>query len=48
MAWAKTSRKGVYIQSERAFLFALNAGVAESPLKFDIVKKPYAICYHPE
>ncbi|KAM7357660.1 uncharacterized protein ACRADG_002930 isoform 1-T3 [Cochliomyia hominivorax] len=48
VAWAKTSRKGVYIHSERAFLFALNAGVAESPLKFDIVKKPYAICYHPD
>ncbi|KAI8123466.1 putative small nuclear ribonucleoprotein E [Lucilia cuprina] len=48
VAWAKTSRKGVYIHSERAFLFALNAGVSESPLKFDIVKKPYAICYHPD
>ncbi|XP_061393009.1 uncharacterized protein LOC133328457 [Musca vetustissima] len=48
VAWAKTSRKGVYIHSERAFLFALNPGGSEQPLKFDIVKKPYAICYHPD
>ncbi|KRJ97318.1 uncharacterized protein LOC6526889 isoform X2 [Drosophila yakuba] len=48
VAWAKTSRKGGYVQSERAFLFALNPANAEQPVKFDIVKKPYAICYHPD
>lgn len=45
VAWAKTSRKGGYIHSERAFLFALGN---ETPTKYDIIKKPYAICYHPE
>ncbi|XP_059608145.1 uncharacterized protein LOC132255985 [Phlebotomus argentipes] len=45
--WAKNSRKGGYIHSEKAFLFAL-AGGPEPPLKFGIVKKPYAICYHPD
>lgn len=45
--WAKTSRKGGYTHSERAFLFSLNNG-SEPPTKYDIIKKPYAICYHPE
>lgn len=48
VAWAKTSRKGGYVHSERAFLFSLNPANGEQPTKFDIVKKPYAICYHPE
>lgn len=48
VAWAKTSRKGGYLHSERAFLFILNPPNGEQPVKFDIVKKPYAICYHPE
>ncbi|XP_037899848.1 uncharacterized protein LOC119644376, partial [Glossina fuscipes] len=48
VAWSKTSRKGVYIHSERAFLFTLSNNISETPLKFDIVKKPYAICYHPD
>lgn len=47
VAWAKTNRKGGYIHSERSFLFALNRE-GEPPTKYDIVKKPYAICYHPE
>lgn len=47
VAWAKTNRKGGYIHSERSFLFALCTG-NEPPTKYDIVKKPYAICYHPE
>lgn len=47
VAFAKTSRKGGYIHSENAFLFTLNA-VNESPVKYDVVKKPYAIGYHPE
>lgn len=56
--WAKTSHKGGYIHSERAFLFALGgartassdgvAGGHQQPVKYDIVKKPYAICYHAE
>ena len=45
--WAKTSRKGGYIHSERSFLFSL-CSATEPPTKYDIVKKPYAICYHPE
>lgn len=47
VAWAKTNRKGGYIHSERSFLFAL-CTEGEPPTKYDIVKKPYAICYHPE
>lgn len=47
VAWAKTNRKGGYIHSERSFLFALCTG-NEPPTKYDIIKKPYAICYHPE
>ncbi|KAG4070335.1 hypothetical protein HA402_006477 [Bradysia odoriphaga] len=47
VAWSKTSRKGGYIHSDRAFLFALNNG-SDPPVKYDIIKKPYAICYHPE
>lgn len=45
--WAKTNRKGGYIHSERSFLFSL-CTEQESPTKYDIVKKPYAICYHAE
>lgn len=47
VAWAKTNRKGGYIHSENAFLFALNPN-NENPIKYDVYKKPYAICYHPE
>lgn len=47
VAWAKTNRKGGYIHSERSFLFALCTG-NQPPTKYDIIKKPYAICYHPE
>lgn len=45
--WAKTNRKGGYIHSDRSFLFSLSTEQVP-PTKFDIVKKPYAICYHPE
>ncbi|XP_037936572.1 uncharacterized protein LOC119670399 [Teleopsis dalmanni] len=48
VAWAKTNRKGGYIHSERAFLFALNPSGDDTPIKFEIIKKPYAICYHPD
>uniref|UniRef100_A0A182W3T6 Probable small nuclear ribonucleoprotein E n=1 Tax=Anopheles minimus TaxID=112268 RepID=A0A182W3T6_9DIPT len=47
VAFAKTNRKGGYLHSEKAFLFALNYN-NEQPTKFDIVKKPFAICYHPD
>lgn len=47
VAWAKTNRKGGYIHSDGSFLFALCTG-NEPPTKYDIIKKPYAICYHPE
>lgn len=47
VAWATTNLKGGYIHSERAFLFALCTNT-EPPTKYDIIKKPYAICYHPE
>lgn len=45
--WAKTNRKGGYIHSERSFLFTLYSE-QDPPTKYDVVKKPYAICYHPE
>lgn len=45
--WAKTNRKGGYIHSERSFLFTLYSE-QEPQTKYDIIKKPYAICYHPE
>lgn len=45
--WAKTNRKGGYIHSERSFLFSLY-NEQEAPTKYDIIKKPYAICYHAE
>lgn len=45
--WAKTNRKGGYIHSERSFLFTLY-NEQEQPTKYNIIKKPYAICYHPE
>jgi uncharacterized protein YjbI with pentapeptide repeats len=47
VAFTKTNRKGGYIQSERAFLFALSSPQSNFQIaKFDIVKKPYSICYH--
>lgn len=45
--WAKTNRKGGYIHSDRSFLFSLTTD-QEPPTKYDIIKKPYAICYHAE
>ncbi|XP_014281208.1 serine-enriched protein isoform X2 [Halyomorpha halys] len=46
--WGKTNAKGHYVQSDRAFLFTLANNKDIPPTKFDIVKKPFAICYHPE
>lgn len=48
VAWTPSLRTGTYIASEKAFLFTLNPNGTDAPLKFDIQKKPYAICYHPE
>jgi len=49
VAFTKTNRKGGYIQSERAFLFMLSSPQSNFQIaKFDIVKKPYSICYHKE
>ncbi|XP_077287613.1 uncharacterized protein LOC143912224 isoform X2 [Arctopsyche grandis] len=45
VAWHKTSHIGGYISSEKAFLFSLHGGT-DAPAKYNIVKKPYAICYH--
>ncbi|XP_075226146.1 serine-enriched protein [Lycorma delicatula] len=46
--WGKTNTKSHYIPSERAFLFTLTNNQDVAPTKYDIVKKPYAICYHPD
>ncbi|KAI5720081.1 hypothetical protein M8J77_001601 [Diaphorina citri] len=40
--------KGHYIPSEKAFLFTLCNGQGQAPTKFEIIKKPFAICYHPD
>lgn len=48
VAWTQSNRNGSYIHSEKAFLFTLNPNGTDAPLRFDILKKPYAICYHPE
>ncbi|XP_058808235.1 kelch-like protein 17 [Phymastichus coffea] len=47
--WGKTSTKvHHYIPSDRAFLFTLINDQDVAPTKFDVVKKPFAICYHPD
>jgi len=46
--WGKTNTKGHYIPSEKAFLFTLSNNQDVPPTKYDIVKKMFAICYHPE
>lgn len=46
--WAKTSFKGKYVASEKAFLFTLVNDQDLPPTKFPVVKKMFAICYHPE
>ncbi|KAK3921364.1 BTB/POZ domain-containing protein 9 [Frankliniella fusca] len=48
VAWGKPNTKGHYIFSEKAFLFTLTNSAGLPPTKYDIQKKPYAICYHPE
>lgn len=46
--WGKTNSKAQYIASEKSFLFTLTNNQDVPPTKFDIVKKSFAICYHPE
>ncbi|KAK6632529.1 hypothetical protein RUM43_013297 [Polyplax serrata] len=46
VAWNKTSSKGHYIPSDKAFLFSLVNSMNYPPMKFNIIKKPFAICYH--
>lgn len=47
VAFTKNSRKGGYINSERSFLFTLSSPQPNFQIvKYDVVKKPYSICYH--
>ncbi|XP_046397700.1 kelch-like protein diablo [Ischnura elegans] len=46
--WGKTTPKGHYVSSEKAFLFTLVNGLDIPPTKYSIVKKMFAICYHPD
>lgn len=46
--WVKPNRQGGFIHSEKSFLFTLNPNGSDAPVKYEILKKPYAICYHPE
>lgn len=49
VAFTKTNRKGGYLHGERCFLFALSSPQANFQVaKYDIVKKPYSICYYKE
>jgi len=46
--WGKSHTKGAYMVSDKSFLFSLSTTQDTPPIKYDIVKKPYAICYHQE
>ncbi|GAB6028325.1 hypothetical protein CHUAL_002498 [Chamberlinius hualienensis] len=46
--WGKTSDKGRYVTSEKAFLFTLINNQDIPPTKFDVVKKMFAIAHHSE
>ncbi|XP_026822518.1 uncharacterized protein LOC113560689 [Rhopalosiphum maidis] len=46
--WGKSHTKGAYMVSDKSFLFSLSTTHETPPIKYDIVKKPYAICYHQE
>uniref|UniRef100_T1JBN3 TLDc domain-containing protein n=1 Tax=Strigamia maritima TaxID=126957 RepID=T1JBN3_STRMM len=48
VAWGKTSSKGRYVASEKAFLFSLINSSDLPPTKFDVVKKMFATAHHPE
>lgn len=47
-AWGRPPGKNHYLPSERAFLFTLYNHQDQPPTQFHLVKKPFAICYHPE
>nr|CAI5821948.1 unnamed protein product [Callosobruchus analis] len=47
-AWERSSGKSHYAASERAFLFTLCNHQNLPPTQFHIIKKPFAICYHPD
>lgn len=47
VSWGKSSSKGYYVASDRAFLFTLVNTQGVPPTQFEVVKKPYAVCYHP-
>lgn len=44
--WGKTSVKGRYVASEKAFLFTLVNNQDLPPAKFEVVKKMFAIAHH--
>ncbi|MCL4129863.1 UNVERIFIED_CONTAM: hypothetical protein GTU68_036996 [Idotea baltica] len=46
--WGKNTLKGKYVPSDKAFLFTLVNDQDMPPTKFPVVKKMFAICYHPE
>ncbi|CAH1165789.1 unnamed protein product [Phyllotreta striolata] len=46
--WGRPQGKSHYIHSERAFIFTLYNHQDVSPTQFHLVKKPFAICYHPD
>ncbi|KAK9880745.1 hypothetical protein WA026_013067 [Henosepilachna vigintioctopunctata] len=48
VAWGRPSGKSQYIASDKAFLFTLHNHQDLPPTKFHIVKKSFAICYHPD
>lgn len=46
-AFTKGTRKGGYISSERSFLFSIHSPQPNFQVtKYDVIKKPYSICYH--
>ncbi|KAG5888228.1 hypothetical protein JTB14_035577 [Gonioctena quinquepunctata] len=47
-AWGRPPGKSHYVLSERAFLFTLHNHQDLPPTQFHVVKKPFAICYHPD
>ncbi|XP_012229834.1 uncharacterized protein [Linepithema humile] len=48
VSWGKTHSKVQYVSSERSFLFTLANTKDIPPTKFDIIKKSFAICPHPD
>ncbi|XP_066138937.1 serine-enriched protein isoform X3 [Euwallacea fornicatus] len=47
-AWARPPGKSRYIAADRAFLYTLCNHQDLPPTQFHLIKKPFAICYHPE